>query len=622
MHPQVGQLIHNKYRLVRMIGEGGMGSVWEAKHELLGTSVALKFLHGQLAKRGGLVERFLQEAQVSARIKSPHVVTVSDVDRTADGLAFMVMELIEGKSLQAHYEELFEKGERLGYGEAFEIMLQLCDGVTAAHRLDIVHRDLKPDNVMLIKDTRGQTLVKILDFGIAKLKTSGEMDRGLTRPGVVMGTPEYMAPEQAFSADQADARADVFSLGVMFYEMLSGRRPVGGDTAHGIAAQYLEGAVPYLKELKPTIAEGLAKAVHKAMGPQPADRFESVDAMLEAIEPFAPEGAARHGAAKHDVRASLSSSMSEGNAPALADTADQTAAAAEARREITKTVPPDAPPAATGVTGATPLPAGSGAFGSTAPLAPVGMATPRGTQLGDGAPPFSAHAGAGPVGGPSTMGMPVAATPGASGAAYPQPGAYGPAMGGGHPMHGSPPAPTRPQKRSSMVGIVAIAGGFTALVLGGLFVAQRLHGDESTPSVTPTRARGEATGAPADAPGAVDSPLTPPPEPPPADVLTPSDPRSPASGATSAGTGTPARPTAPPGPTSTGVPTSAPTSGPGPNPWVLPTALPEIPGLAPEFPKIPGLSFPGASPTKPQEPPPPAPTSTGSGRRFPRIRVP
>jgi eukaryotic-like serine/threonine-protein kinase len=291
MEPQTGQLINNKYRLVRLIGDGGMGSVFEARHELLGTTVALKFLHTALSRRKGLVERFLQEAQVSARIKSAHVVHVQDVDRTSEGLAYMVMEYVEGTTLQELYEQLYRQGKRLTYGEAFHLMLQLMEGVGAAHRMGIVHRDLKPDNVMLTHDGTTTKLVKILDFGIAKLRASGEMDRGLTKPGVVMGTPEYMAPEQAFSADKVDARADIFSLGVMFYEMLAGRRPVGGENAMAIAAQYLEGNITQLRTLVPTIAPALGRAVHRAMASRPEARFDSVAEFRAALAPFAPEAA-------------------------------------------------------------------------------------------------------------------------------------------------------------------------------------------------------------------------------------------------------------------------------------------------------------------------------------------
>ncbi|MEM6791952.1 MAG: protein kinase, partial [Myxococcota bacterium] len=307
MEPQVGQLINNKYRLVRLIGDGGMGSVYEARHELLGTTVALKFLHAMLSRRKGLVERFLQEAQVSARIRSVHVANVSDVDRTPEGLAYMVMEYVEGDTLQTTYEKNYREGRRLTETEAFDIMLQMMEGVSAAHGQGIVHRDLKPDNVILSRDDKGQTLVKILDFGIAKLKASGEMDRGLTRPGVVMGTPEYMAPEQAFSADRVDVRADVFSMGVMFFEMLAGRRPVGGDNAHAIAAQYLEGRVARLDELAPHLAGPLCDAVHQAMSAEPEQRFLSVAAFRTAIADHAPS----------DLEASLSDTA-EGSDGALA----------------------------------------------------------------------------------------------------------------------------------------------------------------------------------------------------------------------------------------------------------------------------------------------------------------
>src|SRR5262249_39386638 len=169
--------------------------------------------------RSNLMERFIREAKVSARIQSPHVVQVMDVDRAADGGDFIVMEFLEGCTLQSLYEELYRTGGRLPFEDAIDYSLQMIEGVTAAHQAGVVHRDLKPDNVMITRTQRGEPLLKLLDFGIAKLRMSGELDRGLTRPGVIMGTPEYMAPEQAYSADAVDARADIFSLGVMIFEM-------------------------------------------------------------------------------------------------------------------------------------------------------------------------------------------------------------------------------------------------------------------------------------------------------------------------------------------------------------------------------------------------------------------
>ena len=286
MRAQVGQVINNKYRLLRVIGDGGMGTVYEARHEVLGTSVALKFLHPELSRRQGLVQRFLQEARVSAQIQSPHVVRVTDVDQTPGG-AFIVMEYLEGRTLQALYEDLYRAGQQLSYVDALEYAMQMLEGVEAAHKSGIVHRDLKPDNVMITFDGKGRPLIKLLDFGIAKLKASPEFDRGLTRPGVIMGTPEYMAPEQAFSADAVDARADIFSLGVMIFEMLAGRRPVGGDEPRQIAAAYLSGQVARLTDLAPEIAPELAAAVHHAMAPLVTDRCATVTELRDALEPFA-----------------------------------------------------------------------------------------------------------------------------------------------------------------------------------------------------------------------------------------------------------------------------------------------------------------------------------------------
>src|SRR5262249_38613561 len=173
-----------------------------------------------LAKKELLVRRFVQEAQLSAGIKSTHVVQVTDIDQSSDGFAYLVMELLHGESLQT----ILERDKKLPTNVALDYTMQILAGLEAAHERGIVHRDLKPDNVFVVPTPRGP-LVKLLDFGIAKLRTSKEFQIGLTRPGVMMGTPEYMAPEQAFSADSVDARADVYSVGAILYEMLAGVRP-------------------------------------------------------------------------------------------------------------------------------------------------------------------------------------------------------------------------------------------------------------------------------------------------------------------------------------------------------------------------------------------------------------
>ena len=287
MSPRVGQVIHNKYRLLRHVGDGGMGSVFEARHETLGTTVALKFLHLEFSRREGLVQRFLQEARASAQIQSPNVVRVSDVDQTATGDVFIVLEYLEGKTLQAIYEELYRAGRRLAYADALDYGTQILEGVEAAHRAGIVHRDLKPDNVMVTIDPKGAPLLKLLDFGIAKLKVIAGGAPGLTRPGVLMGTPEYMAPEQTSSAGTVDVRADLFSIGVMIFEMLAGQRPTGGEDPHELAAAYHSGRISRLADLVPGIAPELAEVVHRAIAARPDERFASVADLRAAIEPFA-----------------------------------------------------------------------------------------------------------------------------------------------------------------------------------------------------------------------------------------------------------------------------------------------------------------------------------------------
>ena len=235
--PQAGDLIAGKYRIVRLIGDGGMGSVYEARHQGLGTAVALKFLHEDLAGRPGLAERFLREARVAATIQSPHVAHVTDVDVGPLGLPYLVMELLGGESLQ----QKLDRERKLEAAVAIDFALQIASGLEAAHAVGVVHRDLKPDNVF-VTPSAGGSLLKLIDFGIAKL-AAGQEQRGLTRAGVVMGTAEYMPPEQLYAPSDVDGRADVYALGVILFEMLSGRRPADGDDAQAIVGKVMAGDV-------------------------------------------------------------------------------------------------------------------------------------------------------------------------------------------------------------------------------------------------------------------------------------------------------------------------------------------------------------------------------------------
>lgn len=275
----IGSVVGGKYRLQRLLGDGGMGSVYEATHEVLGTRVAVKVLHADLARRSGLVERFMQEARVAAQIRSPHVVQVTDVDRTPDGVAYLVMELLEGEPLAS----ILDRDRRLDLPRALEYTRQILLALEAAHALSVVHRDLKPENVFLTY-LGSSPVLKLIDFGIAKVKRLDASARSLTVAGVVMGTAEYMAPEQAYSADQVDARSDVYSVGVMLYEMVSGVRPVSGDDARVIALRVERGEVKPLVHAAPGVPRELAGLAHRAMAARPELRFSTAAEMRLALE--------------------------------------------------------------------------------------------------------------------------------------------------------------------------------------------------------------------------------------------------------------------------------------------------------------------------------------------------
>jgi eukaryotic-like serine/threonine-protein kinase len=285
MSLEVGQLLDGKYRIERVIGAGGMGRVFEAKHEGLGTPVAVKCLLPHLARVPTLSDRFMREARVCARLSSQYVTRVTDVNQLADGTPYLVMELLTGELLQQRLERLGQ----LPQGEAVEIALQILSGLQEAHALGIVHRDLKPENVFLLAPREGEAAghlsVKLLDFGIAKVKSSSEY-QNWTKPGTAMGTPEYMAPEQAYSADQADERSDVYSVGVMLYEMLSGRLPAEGETPLEIANKIIAGVVTPLAVQKHDLPVALTELVTRAMSPKPEQRPESAQALAKALEPF------------------------------------------------------------------------------------------------------------------------------------------------------------------------------------------------------------------------------------------------------------------------------------------------------------------------------------------------
>jgi serine/threonine-protein kinase len=278
----IGSVVNGKYRLVRVLGDGGMGSVYEAVHAVLGTRVAIKVLHPELARRTGLVERFLQEARVAAQIRSPHVVQVMDVDRTLEGNAYIVMELLEGEPLST----VLDRQHKLPVPTAVEYTIQVLEALEAAHALGVIHRDLKPENVF-VTFAAGRPVLKLIDFGIAKARRSDPNAKNLTVAGVVMGTAEYMPPEQAKSANAVDARADLYAVGVLLYEMIAGCRPVPGDSgqdARIIALKVERGEVVPLVQAAPETPRDIAGHVHHAMAARPDMRFATATEMRLALE--------------------------------------------------------------------------------------------------------------------------------------------------------------------------------------------------------------------------------------------------------------------------------------------------------------------------------------------------
>jgi serine/threonine protein kinase len=258
-----GALIAGRYRLDQHLGEGGMGTVWSATHAVTRRCVAMKFLRTAIQHRKDVRQRFLREAQAASALRHPNVVEVLDVFDLEDGSPVMVMELLEGETLG----QKLSRDERLSSEETAAIMLPVISAVGAAHAVGVVHRDLKPDNIFLSPNDQG-VLVKVLDFGIAKLSAEYYVDQGqsalVTEAGSLLGTPCYMAPEQISNKD-VDHRADIWSLGVILYECLSGTRPVEGENMAEVVVRLLNEAITPLDRLAPELPHGLTALVQQML---------------------------------------------------------------------------------------------------------------------------------------------------------------------------------------------------------------------------------------------------------------------------------------------------------------------------------------------------------------------
>jgi serine/threonine-protein kinase len=295
--PNIGRVLSGKYELTRLVGTGGMGAVYEAHHRLIARRLAVKLLHTEYASDESVVKRFRREATNTTAVGHHNIVEITDMGVTDDGELFIVMEFLEGKDLASI---LADEGN-VSIGWACTIMSQVLSALQATHAAGIVHRDLKPANIFITQHPQQGPTVKLVDFGISKVRATEEgMTKGLTRTGELLGTPQYMSTEQARGETGITAATDIWAAGVILYEMLTGSLPFPGDGYMEILLRILSDETPDPRALREQLTPELAAAITKAMEKNPDTRHPSAADFLAAIRPYADQTAA---AATTDVAA-------------------------------------------------------------------------------------------------------------------------------------------------------------------------------------------------------------------------------------------------------------------------------------------------------------------------------
>lgn len=315
----IGEVVAGKYRVERLVGEGGMGIVVAARHLQLETVVALKLLPDAAANDPVLVKRFLREARAAAQLRSEHVARVLDVGTMESGAPYMVMEFLEGANLA---DVLMARG-RLDPRTACDYVLQACEAVAEAHALGIVHRDLKPENLYLTTRVGGESLVKVIDFGVSKTTA---VAGALTTTSDVFGSPMYMAPEQMRSSRGVDPRSDVWALGIVLYELLTERCPFEAESLPDLCVKIANEPHRPATDLRPGLPQDLVAIIERCLQKDPAGRFANAAELASALEPFAPAHARTEATNALRVMQSLGETLAESGtvsvtAPALAPSA-------------------------------------------------------------------------------------------------------------------------------------------------------------------------------------------------------------------------------------------------------------------------------------------------------------
>lgn len=280
--PLLRRVFEGKYRLDELLGGGGMGSVYRATHLLIDRPVAIKVLSQRFVGDSTAKQRFRREARAAGRMHHPNAVSVTDFGATADGYLYIVMELLEGRTLR----DLLAREAPLDVARVVSIMLQTCAAVSAAHDVGLIHRDLKPANIFIEQRSNSPATVKVLDFGVAKFAVEEQADddyQTLTQVGAIIGTPRYMSPEQCSGSGGVTPASDVYSLGIVLYEMLSGVVPFSADTPLALALRHVSEQPRPLREIVPDVPEELEAIAHKALAKRPGDRFADANELRRAI---------------------------------------------------------------------------------------------------------------------------------------------------------------------------------------------------------------------------------------------------------------------------------------------------------------------------------------------------
>ncbi|HMF57134.1 MAG TPA: protein kinase [Pyrinomonadaceae bacterium] len=280
----IGKTLADKYRIEELLNKGGMGAVYRGTHVLMDKTVAVKVLHPALAADDKIVARFTREAKAASRISHPHALSVTDFGEAENGVVFLVMEYLHGRTLK----EVIHEDGAMPLARATFIIKQISGALDEAHSQGVVHRDLKSDNIMLL-DVGGGDWAKVLDFGIAKIIQPLEQDPALTSPNLIIGTPQYMSPEQCSQASDIDSRSDIYSLGIILYEMLVGHVPFTGESPTAIMMKHLQDAPPSVLEERRDLPAAVDKVVARALAKRPEDRYQSASQLTQALTLAAEE---------------------------------------------------------------------------------------------------------------------------------------------------------------------------------------------------------------------------------------------------------------------------------------------------------------------------------------------